>query len=269
VLKDYPTESVKLLRNPYFISVVYLVLITGAELLTIKDPKIGIAFHVIILFILLFHAGLESDRDERLSRFLMALLIAPLIRILSLALPYVRFDLIHWFAVISIPIFIAILTGMWLQGLHLKDIGLPIPKLVPRNIPLEISMLLIAVPVGIAEYFILKPNPLPGLERTDIIIGMLIFIICTGFLEEMAFRGLLQYNAVRLMSKWNGILVLSAFFGVLHLGNISPWNLDCVLAFSIGFLYSAVREKVGSIYAISLSHGIINITLFFLAPLYF
>jgi membrane protease YdiL (CAAX protease family) len=42
-----------------------------------------------------------------------------------------------------------------------------------------------------------------------------------------------------------------------------------VLAFSIGFLYSAVREKVGSIYAISLSHGIINITLFFLAPLYF
>jgi membrane protease YdiL (CAAX protease family) len=118
------------------------------------------------------------------------------------------------------------------------------------------------------EYFILKPNPLPGLETADFISAVLILIICTGFLEELAFRGVLQYNAVRLFGKWVGILIVSAFFGLLHAGNISPWNLDCVLAFSAGFLFSIVRERGGSIYAISIAHGLINVVLFLIAPLY-
>jgi len=67
------------------------------------------------------------------------------------------------------------------------------------------------------------------------------------------------------MNKGRGILFVSTLFGVLHLGNISPWHLDCVLAFSVGFVFSIVREKTGSIYAISVSHGLINIILFLVA----
>ena len=65
-----------------------------------------------------------------------------------------------------------------------------------------------------------------------------------------------------------GIVIVSAFFGLLHAGNISPWNLDCVLAFSVGFLFSIVRERGGSIYGIAIAHGLINIVLFLIAPLY-
>jgi membrane protease YdiL (CAAX protease family) len=207
---------------------------------------------------------MESDKDKNLSAFLMALVLAPLIRILSLSMPFIHFSKISGFLLISIPIFVAIFTCMWLQGLRPKDIGLSSSKL--KHTPIGAGVILLAIPFGIIEYLILKPAPLPGLGpgAANFIAASLIFIACTGFLEELAFRGLLQYNAIKLMSKWWGILFVSTIFGVLHVGNLALW--DCVLAFSLGFIYSIVREKTGSIYGISISHGIINTLLFLIAP---
>ncbi len=258
-------------RNPYLISATYLLLVTCAELLIIYDPKAGIALHAIILFALLLHSALEYDTDKNLSKFLMAFVLAPLIRILSLSMPLVQFSWLSRFMLISIPIFIAIFTCMWLQELRPKDVGLFTPHL--RNTPIEAGVILLAIPFGILEYQILKPAPLLGLASAsgsgamNFIAVSLIFIVCTGFTEEFAFRGLLQYNAIRLMSKWSGIIFVATVFGVLHVGNLAI--LDCLLAFSVGFIYSIVREKTGSIYGISVSHGIINTVLFLVAPLYF
>ncbi len=254
-------------RNIYPICAVYLLLVTCAELLTIYDAKAGIALHAVILFALLLHSGMESDKNKNLSTFLMALLLAPLIRILSLSLPFIYFSRISWFFLISIPTFIAILTCMWVQKLRAKDIGLTLSKL--KHTPIEAGVVLLAIPAGIIEYHILEPLPFPasGSGAVNFITASLIFIMCTGFLEELVFRGLIQYNGIRLMSKWNGILFVSTIFSVLHIGNLALW--DCMLAFSIGFVYSVVREKTGSIYGISVSHGIINIILFLVAPVVF
>jgi len=252
-------------RNSFLIPLTYLFLITFAELTTIYNAKAGIAVHALTLFALLLHSALEADKDKPVSRFLMALLLAPLIRILSLSMPLAHFSRISWFLLISIPLFIAAFTCSWLQALRPKDIGLSLPAL--KHIPIETSGIIIAVPFGILEYFILKPAPLLiGSGATNFIAASLILIVCTGYLEELVFRGLLQHNAASLMSKWWGIFILSTIFGVLHVGNLSL--LDCLLAFSVGFIYSVVREKTGSIYGISLSHGIINIILFLVAPIY-
>ncbi len=257
-------RKIVLRRNLYIICTAYLLLVACAELLTIHNPKAGIALHTVILFVLLFHSALESDKDKNLSAFLMALVLVPLIRILSLSMPLIHFSRISWFILIAIPVFIALLTCMWVQGLRAKDVGLYSPKL--KHIPVEAGVILLAVPTGILEYRILKPAPLPGLEvgTADFIAASLIFIICTGFLEELVFRGLLQYSVIKLIDKWWGILFVSAIFSVLHVGNLAL--LDCMLAFSIGFIFSIVREKTGSIYGISISHGIINIILFLIVP---
>ena len=254
-------------RNLFVICAAYLLFVMCAEEMTIYDAKAGIALHALILFVLLLHSARESDKDKNLSAFLMALVLAPLIRILSLSLPFIHFSKVSGFLLVAIPIFIAIFTCMRLQGLRAKDVGLYLPKL--KHTPIEAGVIILAIPFGIIEYLILKPSPLPESEIGNFITAALIFIACTGFLEELAFRGLLQHNAIKLMSKWWGILFVSLLFGVLHVGNISPWYLDCVLAFSAGFIYSVVREKTGSIYAISISHGIINILLFLVMPVYF
>ena len=269
LLRVSARKRVVLRRNPYLICTAYLLLVTCAELLTIYNPKAGIALHAVILFTLLLHSGMESDKDKNLSTFLMALVLAPLIRILSLSMPFIHFSKISGFLLISIPIFVAIFTCMWLQALRSKDVGLSLPNL--RHMPIEAGVILLAIPLGIIEYLILKPAPLPGLGSglgaANFISYSFIFIVCTGYLEEFAFRGLLQYNAIRVMSKWSGILFVATIFGVLHVGNLALF--DCLLAFSVGFVYSLAREKTGSIYGISVSHGIINIILFLVAPLYF
>nr|QNO54854.1 hypothetical protein GHJHFCIO_00004 [Methanosarcinales archaeon ANME-1 ERB7] len=267
LLRAFTLKGVELQRNPYLISAFYFALVTIAEWMTVYHPKWGIASHTFIMALLFYHFALVSGKDEKLAHYLIALLLAPLIRILSLCLPYIQFSWIFSFMLVSIPLFIALFTCMWLQGLHGKDVGLASPKL--KYMPLEAGIVLFAVALGIAEYMILRPNPLPVSGTLNLIIASLLLIICTGFLEELAFRGLLQYNAVRVMSKWRGIFIISVFFGVLHLGNISPWHLDCFFAGAVGFLFAVVRDKTGSLYGISFAHGIINTTLFLIAPLYF
>lgn len=266
-LKASEMKSAELQRNPYFISAFYLVLVAIAEWMTVYHPKWGIASHAFIMAILLCHFALVSGKDDKLAHYLVALLLAPLIRILSLCLPYIQFSWIFSFMLVSIPLFISIFTCMWLQGLHGEDVGFALPKL--KYLPLEAGIILFAVALGIAEYMILRPEPLPVSGTLNLIIASLLLIICTGFFEELAFRGLLQYNAVIVMSKWRGIFIISAIFGVLHLGNVSPWHLDCLFAGTVGFVFAIVRDKTGSLYGISCAHGIINITLFLIAPLYF
>jgi len=249
--------------NLYAICTVYLILITSAELLTNYNQKLGIVFHVGIIFLLLIYASLEYSRV--FSQFLISLTLAPLIRVLSLSMPIVQFSRMFWFILLSIPVFIAVFTCIWLQGLHPASLGLRMPT---SHLSLEAGVILLGLPFGLIEYQILKPSPLAlNLRIPDIIVASLIFIICTGFLEEIVFRGLIQFNTMRVMGRWHGILFISTIFGVLHAGNLTP--LDCLLAFFAGFIFSFVREKTGSLYGISLSHGLINIILFMVAPFYF
>lgn len=267
LLRVSALNGVELERNPYIISIFYLILLSIAEWMTIYHPKWGIASHAFIMTLMFCHFALVSEKDDKLAYYLISLLLAPLIRILSLCMPYIQFSWIFSFMLVSIPLFIAIFTCMWLQGLHGVDVGFESPKW--KYLPIEAGIILFAFALGIAEYMILRPEPLPVSGTLNLIIAALLLIICTGFLEELAFRGLLQYNAVRVMSKWHGIFIISVIFGVLHLGNISPWHLDCFFACAVGFLFAIVRDKTGSIYGISLAHGIINSVLFLITPLYF
>jgi membrane protease YdiL (CAAX protease family) len=63
-----------------------------------------------------------------------------------------------------------------------------------------------------------------------------------------------------------GIVLISALFGLMHIGNLSV--LDVLLTASIAFLFSLVVRQTGTIYGVSISHGIINVTLFLIAPAY-
>ncbi len=233
-----------------------------AELVTIYQVTYGIIIHMLILIMLLSHSTLTADED--FSRLLLGLTIPPMIRILSLSLPLFYFNYLTWFAIISIPVYIAIFTCMYIQRLKPMDVGLSFPSF--RDLPIEISVILIAIPIGLFEYTLLKPGPLIGVKESveTFIASSLIMIICTGFLEELAFRGLIQYHATKTMGLY-GLFYVSAIFGVLHLGNLS--TADAVLAFSVGLFYSLVVRKTGSIYGVSASHGLVNIVLFILSPI--
>jgi len=257
-------------RRRTLVTLLYILLITAAELLTayaaVHGPVFatyGIVFHAGILFTLLVHSAVILRADPEFSQLLLVLILAPLIRILSLSMPVAEFSYIAWFSIISIPVYITIFTCVYLQHIKPQDIGLVLPAV--KHLPLEFVMILLAAPVGIMEYYILQPGILVEPRLAALVVPMLIMVVCTGFLEELTFRGLMQYHATRTMG-FSGIIFISALFGALHIGNLTI--LDVLLAGSIGFIYALVVRKTGSVYGVSISHGIINVTLFLIAPAY-
>ena len=269
--KEIGNTDKALFHHRALITISYLILVTGAESLTAcaakyGNPafaKYGIAFHALILFALLVHAALLLTADPDFSKLLIALIIAPLIRILSLSMPVAQFSYIAWFSIISIPVYITIFTCVYLQRIKPQDIALALPKL--KHLPLEFVAILFAFPFGILEYYVLKPGILVEPRLEALIVPVLIMVVCTGFLEELAFRGLMQYHATRTMG-FAGIIFISVLFGSLHIGNLTLF--DVLLAGSVGFIYSLVVQKTGSLYGVSISHGIINTILFLIAPAY-
>jgi membrane protease YdiL (CAAX protease family) len=257
-------------RRRALITLLYLLLIGAAELVTayaaehgVVFAEYGIVFHGLILFALLIHSARIVKKDHAFSQLLVVLVLAPMIRILSLSMPVAQFSYIAWFSIISIPVYLTIFTCVYLQHLSPRDIGLALPE--KKHLPLEFGIILLAVPTGILEYYILKPRILVEPRLEALVVPVLIMVVCTGFLEELAFRGLMQYHATRTMG-FAGIVLISVLFGVLHIGNLAI--LDVLFAGSIGFIFSLVVRQTGSVYGVSISHGILNIILFLIAPAY-
>ncbi len=219
----------------------------------------GVVAHFSILVALMVHSSYVSEK--KVSDLLTAMTIAPLIRILSLSTPVAEFSQVSWFMIISIPVFVAAFTVAHLQDIPAKDMYLTRPT--RREIPLDIGIFLLAVPIGFLEYAILRPSPMVEFNFQALVAPALIFIVYTGFMEEFIFRGLMQQVAERLAG-FSGIVFVSILFGVLHTTNLAFW--DVLLAGSVGFLFAMVVRKTRSIFGISLAHGMVNINLFLIAP---
>ena len=244
------------------ICVAYLVSVVCAEGSTLFSPVFGLASHTAILLALL--AAFATIKTSAFSGLLLVLTIVPLIRILSLSMPLAHFAYIMWFLLTSLPIFAAVFACMIIQKLSLKDVGITLPKL--NHLPVEVGIVLLGLPMGMLEYWLLTPRPLVSeLEPVLLITSALIIIICTGFVEELAFRGLMQYHASKVMGWW-GIPFITAAFAVMHIGNLNYW--DVLFAFAVGGIYALVVKKTGSIFGVTLSHGLLNVILFLIGPVY-
>jgi len=262
-------ESVSLLpgmsrRHLYITVLIYFLMIAVAEIITAYfDPKTGIIIHGILMFAMFGHASFIYPTNKDLANLLMCIGLAPLIRIISLCTPLSSFSYIYWFLVLSIPLFSGILVVRAIQALSEDAIGLVFNI---RKLHWEVIIVVFGFPMGIIEYWILEPESIINeLTLQKLIAPALIMIICTGLIEELIFRGLIQFNAIRVFGTWIGILLTSALFGFLHTGNLNV--VSVFFAFAVGFVYSLIRLRTGSIIGISLSHGILNCMLFLIMPL--
>jgi membrane protease YdiL (CAAX protease family) len=238
--------------------VVYVGLLLIAEYATIYDLRIGMIFHGCLLLVLMLHGTIITENTS-VSNMYIAFSIAPLVRILSLCVPLTHFEIMLWFIIISVPLFIAIFTCIHIQHIDGKNIGLNMPD--PRMFRIEGAIIVAAIPLGWLEYQLLEPAMVatPG---TSWVVPIVVFIVCTGFLEELLFRGLLQHTFTKALGV-HGILIVSVIFGIFHLGN--SWY-DCLFAGLIGLTYALVVRETGSIYGVSISHGIINVMVFLVMP---
>jgi membrane protease YdiL (CAAX protease family) len=245
-------------RPAVVIAVTYLALITVAELVTtFSDPRVGLVLHGGLLVIVLAHAALASQQPYH--RLVLCLVLAPLTRILSLALPLADFDQIYWYLIISIPLFVATALLVRLLGFSRQQIGLSV-----RKVPLQLLVALTGITFGIVEYFILRPG-LPMDEPTwqGMFLSAMVLMICTGFAEELIFRGLLQRTSVQVLGRF-GLLYVAILFAVLHIGYRSA--ADVAFVFCVALLFGWVAEATWSLVGVTLAHGLTNIVLFLVMP---
>jgi len=121
--------------------------------------------------------------------------------------------------------------------------------------------------IGYLEYLILKPEPLIKTFTWAHWLGAaLILLISTGFLEELIFRQMMQKTAVKRLGKLFGIVYVAAIFAVLHIGYSS--FTDVLFVFAVGLFFGWAVDKTGSIVGVTLAHGLANITLFLIFPIW-
>jgi len=244
------------------IPLLYLGAIAVAEVITIAvQPLWGIIGHAVILMSLIVHSALA---DKHPHRELLLSTLVPLVRIISLSMPLADIPQILWYPVIYMTLAFATVMAMRVLGYSKGQVGLTI-RWLPVQLPVA---LLVGIVLGIAEYLILTPEAMIAeLTWREIWLPALIFLLYIGFVEEFIFRGVLQRSAVNAFGSWWGIVYASLMFAILQVGFFS-W-VDVVFVFIVAMFFGWVVNKTGSLFGVTLAHGITNIMLYLVVPFFF
>lgn len=250
-------------------AIVYLAAITIAELVIVVFyymPLWGIIGHIMILVAAIFHSSFTSKQPQQ--RLILSLALVPLVRIISLSMGLANIPQIWWYLIIYVPLLAAAIVVIRVSDYGLAEVGL-----VFKRIPIQLAVALTGLAFGVAEYFILVKLPQEPLIGSLIAEftwqgvwwQALIFLVTTGFVEELIFRGVIQRGATVLWGWW-GIVYASLLFAILHIGFLS-W-IDVIFVFSVALFFAWIVKRTGSLLGVTLSHGITNIVLYLIAPFF-
>ena len=245
----------------------YLLAITAAEIITALslvipaiNPLTGVLFHIAILMALIMHSALIGNQSQQ--RLLLSLSLAPLVRIISLSMPLVNIPQVLWYPIVYAPLLVAAIIVVRLLKIGARDIGL-----ILGSVPFQLVIASSGFVIGVVEYIILRPEPfIAELTWQSVWLPALLFIVTTGFVEELIFRGVMQYTVWGILGRW-GIVYVSFLFAILHIGFLS-W-VDVIFVFVIALFFGWIVKKTGSLFGVTLAHGIANTILYLVAPFFF
>ena len=175
-------------------------------------------------------------------------------------MPLSDFTQIYQYLLTSIPLFVAIFVAIRLLNFGASDVSFRLGKL-----PVQGLVALTGIGFGIAEYYILRPEPLIStLTLREVLLPALILLVATGFVEELAFRGVIQraFGETFGPGGWVYVAVLSS---VLYIGYLSAMEWFFMLV--VGLFFGWIVQRTGSLLGVVLSHGIANICLYLVIPL--
>src|SRR6185312_5018559 len=244
-------------------AVIYLAAIALAELITtIVNPTLGVICHIAIFVNLLVQAGINRCWWER--GFFLSLTIAPLIRIVSLGMPLGTFPEEWWYLLSAIPLYATCYVVIKSIPLTRRQVGIQLPD--DRDWPLTILVAVSGIPLGVIEYFILRPAPIvSSFAIGSVALASAILLFGTGVIEELIFRGILQATSSEIFAPWWSIVYVSVLFGVLHTGHMSV--VDVIFVIGVALYFGAIVRKTRTLVGVSIAHGLTNIFLFVVLPL--
>lgn len=238
----------------------YSMAIVGAEVLGVFGAVgLGALCQALLIPVLLSHYALAEKSSYR--RMLPALALLPLLRLLSLTLPIREAPQLDWYAIIGLPLLLAavltirLLALPWWTGLSLRW------PAAGGQIAIAVS----GLPLGLAAFLILRPQPLiVRFNWPAIILAAVSLMVFSALVEELIFRSIIQEVAIEALGPRIGLLYSSGLFAVMYIGSLS---LGYVLFIgSVGFLFGWCVRRTGLIWGVVLAHSLLIIGLLLIWP---
>jgi uncharacterized protein len=246
----------EILSKPWLTVSVYIVSFGVAELMLyhVSMPW-SVALYFGLLGTLVVKSTFTPNEDQR--RFWLGVGLVPLIRVVSILIQSEELAQVTSYVLIGVTVLLCI----YIMVRHLKynfdEIGLN-----SRYFWSQILTAISGLGLGIIDYLILKPQPLVAGSFLQLIFPMLVLLIFTGFVEELAFRGVMQRVAGALGAR--GWLSIAIVYAVLQIGSGSLPHI--VFTFGVALFFGFVVQKTKSVIGVSVAHGVLNVFLFLLLP---
>jgi membrane protease YdiL (CAAX protease family) len=236
----------------------YLLFIVIAELLMVLvSAELGMIAHALLLIGLTIRGAMWQVSSER--RLALVLTLAPLTRLIALALPLANIAEVARYPIVSAPLLMAAWIIIRQLRLSREDLGLR-----TGNPLLQIMLMGCGMGLGVIEYMILGPAPAgESMSWNTFALVAVVLAVSVGFSQELIFRGLLQSVAAPALGRW-ALVYVSLLFGALHIGYLPP--LGIAFLFGVGLLFAHIVRWGGSILGVSLAHGLTSVTLLVIMP---
>jgi hypothetical protein len=246
------------LNSATLVLIVYLGAIALAETVgVLGGAAVGALCSAIVLVTLLSHYVLMEHAPYR--RVLPVLALIPLLRLLSFTMPISHVSWIYWVAMVGVPLLIAAFLTARLLDLSRASLGL-----CRRSWPPQVLITLSGLPLSIAAFFLLRPEPpVIRLDWQQAAISALVLIIFAGFTEEVIFRGMLQ----AVVSETVGSAALfygSLVFAVTYIGSQS-WSYVLFMGL-VGLFFGWCVKRTDSIWGVVLAHSVLVIGMILVWP---
>lgn len=194
-------------------------------------------------------------------QLLPVLALISLLRLLSVVIPVQDIPQIYWYAMIGAPMLAGVGLTARLAGLSTTQLGL-----TGRFGFSQLAISATGVPLGMIGYAILRPEPaIDQFSWIGFVMGALIIIVFTGFLEELLFRGVLQSIASRVLGN-AALLWSSTIFVIMFLGSLSlPFVLFMGL---VAFFFGWCFWRTASLWGVIGAHCLMNLGFLLVFPLF-
>lgn len=186
--------------------------------------------------------------------------LVPVFRLVNLGMPVFVELTVFWFPLIYGPLVPAVV--LIARNLRVVTLSAGWTTAV-TGLPL---IVLASVALGELEYLIISPEPFIPTATDPLWVGLLALVMIgfVGAVEELLFRGVLQPVLQAATGRWTGVVLTSIVFGMMH----SIYAVPAELGFTFGFglLAGVAYDRMDSLVAVILVHGLMNVFLFGVIP---
>ncbi len=238
-------------------------------LIAFANPVLAMSIYALLLIVLMVQRAFFTRSDVERNLY-FGLILLPLTRLTSLALPFTQLPVQYWHLVMVIPLMLcAGLLLYWFKGSRSQvQLGL-------GNVTLNMAVAMGGIALGIAAANVLHATPWASVQALldlDSLAAWLPLsgaLLMTAICEEVIYRAIIQSQAIAVYGRM-GIPYTALLYAIMSVGSMTALGigwLQFAFVFLVAVLLGCIVHWTRSIVGVSLAHALMNCTAMILFPL--